>query len=253
MNSLDAPQVTAPEAPSRKSLARRVGLLYLLACLPAPFALLYVPNRIFVAGDATATADRIRVSATMLRMAVAVEFWNCILLIFVAFALYRLFRDVDRKLAAVTAVLIWVAVPIQLLNVVFTIAPLMLTTSTTYLQAFSKEQVDALAYLFYRLHGRGLEVAQVFWGLWLFPWGLLAIRSGFIPKWIGAAELVAGFGYVFASAIAITAPPLAEAVGPLAMALGAGELPMGIWLLVWGARDEKDRTSANGRTKVANS
>lgn len=251
MISLDAPQVTAPEAPSRKSRGRRVGLLYLLACLPAPFALLYVPKRIFVAGDATATADRIRVSATMLRTAVAVEFWNCILLIFVAFALYRLFRDVDRKLAALTAVLMWVAVPIQLLNLVFAIAPLMLTTGATYLQAFSKEQVDALAYLFYRLHGRGLEVAQVFWGLWLFPWGLLAIRSGFIPKWIGAAELVAGFGYVFASALAITAPPLAEVVGPFAVALGAGELPMGIWLLVWGARDENQRTSANERTKAA--
>ena len=71
---LDAPPVTAPGAPSRKSLARRAGLLYLLACLPAPFALLYVPSRIFVAGDATATADRIRESETMLRLAVAVEF-----------------------------------------------------------------------------------------------------------------------------------------------------------------------------------
>jgi hypothetical protein len=249
--SLDAPPVMAPGIPSRKSLARRAGLLYLLACLPAPFALLYVPSRIFVAGDATATADRIRGSETMLRMAVAVELWNCVLLIFVAFALYRLFQDVDRKLAALTAVLIWVAVPIQLLNLVFAIAPLMLTTSATYGQAFSKEQVDALAYLFYRLHGRGLEVAQVFWGLWLFPWGLLAIRSGFIPKWIGGAEVVAGVGYVLASGVALTLPSLAGVVTPFALALGVGELPMGIWLLVWGARDAHGSVGASERTKTA--
>ena len=237
-DSFDASPLTAPDAaaPSRKSLARRLGLLYLLAALPAPFALLYVPKRLFVPGDAGATADRVRASATLLRMSVMVELWNCVLIIFVAFALYRLFRDVDRKLAAITAVLMWVAVPIQLLNVVFDIAPLTLTASPTYLQAFSKAQVDALAYLFLRLHASGLIVAQVFWGLWLFPWGVLAIRSGFIPKWIGAAEFFAGFGYVFASVVTIAAPELARTVAPLGLALGIGELPMGIWLLIWGAR-----------------
>jgi hypothetical protein len=224
---------------SRKSLARRAGVLYLLACIPAPFALLYVPNRLFVAGDASATADRIRGSETLLRLSVAVEFWNCLLIVFVAFALYRLFQDVDRRLASATAVLMWVAVPIQLLNLVFAIAPMMLTSSSTYLQAFSKEQVDALAYLFYRLHARGLDVAQVFWGLWLFPWGLVAMRSGFIPKWIGAAELVAGCGYVIASGVALGAPQLAGVVSPFALALGVGEVPMGIWLLIWGAREQQ--------------
>ena len=234
-SEFDGPSVTAPDAPSRKTLARRAGWLYLLAGLPAPFALLYVPGRIFVAGDATATADRLRASATMLRLAMAIELWNCVLIIFVAFALYRLFQDVDRKLAAATAVLMWVAVPIQLLNLVFTIAALTLSNST-HLSAFSAQQGDALAYIFFQLHGRGIEIAQVFWGLWLFPWGLLAIRSGFIPKWIGYAEWVAGTGYVLASAIAITAPQLRGVMFPL-MALGAGELPMIVWLVVWGARE----------------
>jgi uncharacterized protein DUF4386 len=238
-SSFDAPPPTEPNAASRsrKSLARRVGLLYLLAALPAPFALLYVPSRVFVPGDASTTADRVRASTTLLRMSVMVELWNCVLIIFVAFALYRLFQDVDRKLAAVTALLMWVAAPIQLLNVVFVIAPLMLTTSQTYLQAFSKVQVDALAYLFFRLHASGLIVAQVFWGLWLFPWGILAIRSGFIPKWIGVAEFFAGFGYVAVSVVMIMAPQIAGAVAPFGLALGTGEIPMGVWLLVWGARD----------------
>jgi hypothetical protein len=241
-NAFDTP-LGAAEGPSRKSLARRAGLLYLLACLPAPFALLYVPGRIYVAGNATATADRIRESATLVRMSMVVEFWNCVLIIFVAFALYRLFKDVNQKLAAVTAVLMWIAVPIQLLNLVFTIAPLMLTSSAPYLQAFSKEQIDALAYFFFRLHAQGLQVAQVFWGLWLFPWGVLAIRSGFIPKWIGVAELVAGLGYVLASTVALTTPQIAGAVTPFALALGMGEVPMGFWLLIWGARDQPSRHS----------
>src|SRR5438874_9457147 len=88
--SFDAPPLTAPDAASRarKSLARRVGLLYLLAVLPGPFALLYVPNRVFVPGDPVTTADRVRASATLLRMSVMVELWNAVLIVFVAFALY---------------------------------------------------------------------------------------------------------------------------------------------------------------------
>lgn len=249
--SFDAPPLTPRDAAprTRKSLARRLGVLYWLAALPAPFALLYVPNRLFVAGDASGTADRIRASAVLLRAGMMVELWNCVLLIFVGFALYRLFQDVDRRLAAVTAVLMWVSVPIQLLNLVFAIAPLMLTTSSTYLQAFSKGQLDALAYLFLRLHASGLVVAQVFWGLWLFPWGALAIRSNFIPKWIGVAEFFAGFGYVVASVVTIAAPQFAGAVTPFALALGVGEVPMGIWLLIWGARD-LDVRSPHGAADV---
>jgi len=49
--AFDAPTVAPPPEPSRKSLARRAGVLYLIACLPAPFALVYVRARLFVAGD----------------------------------------------------------------------------------------------------------------------------------------------------------------------------------------------------------
>ena len=157
-------------------------MLYLISCLPAPFALVYVPGRLFVAGDLTATADRIRASAGLLRLAIAAEVVSCLTLILAAFAFYRLFRDVDRRLAVATAVLMWIAVPIQLLNLVNDGAALMLTSSATYQSAFAKEQVDALAYLFFRVHAFGLQIVQVFWGLWLFPWGLAAMRSRFIPR-----------------------------------------------------------------------
>jgi hypothetical protein len=227
-----------PPAASRKSIARRAGLLYLLACLPAPFALVYLPTRVLVAGDMTATADRIRTYAGLLRVGMVVEAWSCLVMVFVAFALYRLFHDVGRKLAAATAVLMWIAVPMQLMGLVFTIGAVTLATTPAFLEAFSKDQVDALAYLLFRLHARGIEVTQILWGLWLFPWGLAAIRSGFIPRWIGAVELVAGSGYLLASTILLAMPQLA-AVVPAAMALGMGELPMGLWLLIWGVREPR--------------
>ena len=237
--AFDAPGFTPHTEPSRKSLARRAGLLYLIACLPAPFALVYVPQRLFVAGDATATADRIRASAGLFRLGIASELVNCVMLIFAAFAIYRLFRDVEPRLAIATAVLMWISVPIQLLNLTNDSASLMLTSGAALQSAFTKEQVDALAYLFFRVHARGLEIAQVFWGLWLFPWGVAAMRSRFIPRWIGAAIIVAGTGYVMNSVVAMFIPRLAATVTPIGMAMGVGELAMVTWLLVWGARDDR--------------
>jgi uncharacterized protein DUF4386 len=244
--AFDAPTF-APAEPSRKSLARRAGVFYLIACLPAPFSLVYVPGRLFVAGDPTATADRIRTSPGLLRLAMAAEIVSCLMLIVVAFALYRLFRDVDRRLAIATAVLIWIAIPIQLLNLANDGAALMLTSGAAYQSAFTKEQLDALAYLFYRVHAFGLQIAQVFWGLWLFPWGLVAMRSHFIPRWIGAAIIVAGTGYLMNSAVAIFIPRLTATVTPIGMAMGAGELAMVTWLLFWGARDVRSPAVAAAR------
>src|SRR5437868_6894696 len=223
--TFDSLTSTAPDIASRKSMARRAGLLYLLQCLHAPFALIYVPGRLLVAGNPSATADRIRASVTLLRLAIACELVIAVMVVFSGMALYRLFRDVDRRLALATALLMWVAVPIQMLNVVNDIAPLILTSGTTYLSAFTKEQVDALAYLFFRLHARGIDVVQIFAGLWLFPWGVAAMRSGWIPRWIGAAIIVAGIGYVLTSAVALLMPQYA-AITPFLLALGVGEVPM---------------------------
>src|ERR1035438_1248394 len=73
-----------------------------------------------------------------------------------------------------------VSVPIVFMNVVCELAAQTLVSGPKYLSVFNKDQLDALAYLFFRLHGQAIIVAGIFWGLWLFPFGALVIRSGFI-------------------------------------------------------------------------
>jgi hypothetical protein len=152
-------------------------------------------------------------------------------------ALYRLFREVSRPLATLMAALFLAAVPIELANVGNDAAALMLTSEASWLGAFTKGQLDALTYMFFRLHASGLQVAQVFWGAWLFPYGLVAMRSGFIPRWVGAALLAAGVGFVAASTAALFFPAYLATVRPVAGLLMAGELPMVVWLIGWGARE----------------
>jgi hypothetical protein len=228
----------AAELPLR-TRARRAGLLYLVAGVTVPFALLHVPGALFVAGDAAATADRIAASAGLVRMAIASELLHCTLLVIAVLALYRLFRAVSQPLATLMAALILAAVPIQLASAGNYAAALMLTSRASWLGAFTKGQLDALAYMFFRLHAVGLQVAQVFWGAWLFPYGVVAMRSGFIPRWVGAALLVAGVGFVVASAMTLCFPAYWAAVRPVATLLMAGELPMLVWLIGWGAREPR--------------
>jgi uncharacterized membrane protein len=134
-----------------------------------------------VPGDATATADHVRASETLLRLGIASELIGFIIFIFVVLALYPSFKAVNEKHALAMAILLLVSIPISLLNVLNEIAALVLVSGADFLSAFEKGQLDAPAYLFLRLHGQGFAVAQIFWGLWLFPFGILVIRSGFIP------------------------------------------------------------------------
>jgi hypothetical protein len=233
---------------STKKQARVAGWLYLLAAIPAPIGLVYVPGKLIVSGDATATADRIRASESLLRIGIASELLSQIIFIFVVLALYRLFKAVNEALARQVVVLgALVSVPIMFLNVLNEIAALILVSGADFLSVFDKNQLDALALLFLRLHDQGINVASIFWGLWLFPFGILVIRSDFIPRLLGILLFIAGSGYLVSSFTSVLLPQYAQRVGQIAMVLEFGELPIVFWFLIRGLRPfrktELDRAS----------
>ena len=222
---------------SIKKQARTAALLYLLACLPAPLALVYVPGQLIVPGNATATADHLRSSGYLLRMGIGGELLNACLMIFAIIALYRLFKGTSRTLAQAMAALLLLSFPITLLNLVNELAALILVGGADFLAPFTRPQLDALAYMFMRLHTQGLIIAQIFWGLWLFPYGILAIRSRLVPTLIGVIVMIAGYAYVANSLVLLFLPRLGRMVSPLATALEAGEIPIILWL-IWGVKDK---------------
>ena len=219
---------------SIKKQARLAGLLYLLASIPAPFAWVYVPSKLIVTGDATATADRVRASETLLRLGIASELTGLIIFIFVVLALYRLFMPVSEKHAVAMAILLLISLPISFVGVVNEIASLILASGANFLSAFDQHQLDSLAYLFFRLHGQAIVVSQIFWGLWLFPFGILVIRSGFIPRVLGYLLFIAAVGNIASSFSSLL--PYAPFVDRFAGILALGELPIIFWLLIWGAK-----------------
>jgi hypothetical protein len=222
---------------SLKKQSRIAAALYFLNCLPAPFALLYVPSVLFVRGDAAATANNVRDSEALLRLGMAVELFSATVAIFAVLAFYRLFKAVSHKHAMAMMILFLVSIPISYLNVLNDLAALTLARGPAFLSTvFDKAQLDALVLFFLRLHSQGVILAQIFWGLWLFPFGIAVMRSGFIPRFVGIATMIAGCGYVISSSVTLFLPASAQGIGQLAMILGVGELAF-FWLLIWGAKE----------------
>ena len=217
--------------------ARTAGLLYLLMGIIAPIGLIIVPNTLIVSGDAVATAERVRASLWLLRLGIASELVHQVLAIFVVLLLYRVFKPVSELLAQQLLILgALVSVPIVFLNSLNEVAALILIRAPGYLSALDRGQTDALAYLFLRLHSQGINIASIFWGLWLIPFGLLVVRSGWFPRILGYLLLVAGAAYIVDAFVTILLPRFAPLVDGPAMLLAFGEVPIIFWLAIRGVR-----------------
>ena len=219
-----------------KDPGRHAGLLYLLASIPGFFALLYVPSKIFVHGNTTATANNIAAHEMLFRLGIAADLIGQVLFIFVALALYYLLKGVNPRHALLMLILILIAIPIAFVNEVNSIAALVSARGADFLSVFDKSQRDALARLFLDLRGSGFDVAGIFWGLWLFPLGLLVYRSSFLPRILGVLLMIACWAYLANSFTSLVLPRYEALVnrwiGPLQLA----EMVFMLWLLIKGAR-----------------
>jgi hypothetical protein len=220
-----------------RKTARWAGLLYFMTLILGPIGLIYVPTKIFVRGDPAATAEHIRAMEPLLRMGIAVEMIGQLFLVYAVLVLYRLFKPVNDGLARQMLVLgALLPTPIFFVNLLNELAALALAGGANVFAAFGQPQLDALAYLFMQLHGRGFIVSEVFWGLWLYPFGFLVIRSGFIPKLLGWLLMIAGTAYVADCFVWVLWPQFSGPVGSVARLMQIGEVPIIFWLLIWGAR-----------------
>ena len=229
-------EVTHSGMNSIKKQAHIAGVLYVLASIMAVFAWVYVDGKVFVRDDATATVNNIRAFETLFRVGIASELIGSIIFIFVVLALYRLFKPVSEKHAMAMAILLLISTPVSLLAVLGELAALIVAGGGSFLATFDQHQLDSLSYLSYRLHGQALVIAQIFWGVWLFPFGTLVIRCGFIPRFLGYLLFIAGAGYLIATFTVLVLPTYKQVGSQIAMVLEFCELPIIFWLLIWGAR-----------------
>jgi hypothetical protein len=220
--------------PTNKT-ARIAGAIYLSLALTAPFSQMYIPGKLIVRGDATATSGNILAHETLFRLGIVADLFTSVIFILVGLTLYRLLREVNRTQALVMMAFVLVSAGVGFLNVLHNIGALLLFRGGDFLSVFDKPQRDALGMLFLGLHNHGEFINEIFWGLWLLPFGLLVFRSGFLPRFLGVWLILNCFAYIALSLTALLFPPYYEGAFKMAMPVLFGELAIILWLLIKGA------------------
>jgi hypothetical protein len=220
---------------SPKRLARISGVLYLLVGIFGGFAEGFVDPKMYVAGNAGATAGNVIANATLVRMGVVAHLLDGTFFVFLAMALYGLLEHVNKSVARAMLVLVALATGIICLNAVFQFEALRVATDGSYATAFGTAGSNALVLLLLDTQHYGTLSAQVFFGLWLVPIGYLAKKSGLFPKWLGALLIVGGACYLVDLLTAFLVPDLAQKIHAfVVIPCAIAEVSMVLYLLVVG-------------------
>ncbi len=232
---------------SRKNRARFAGLLWVLSAVTGGFALSYVRSQVIVAGDAATTAGNITASEFLFRAAIVCNLLSQVFLFFFGLTMYRLFKEVDKALARVFLTSIMMTVGIAVVNALNNFGALIVLSGADYLKAFTPEQLNAMAMFFLRMsNGIGQGLLEIFWVPYFFSFGLLILRSGYLPKILGIMLMLMSVGYATNILTKFLIPQFYPTTfTSLAMLLGAlGGLPTIFWLLIKGI-DERARQTAS--------
>jgi hypothetical protein len=224
---------------STRNPGRVAGLWYLLLILIGPLRLIYIPSRLFVHGDATATVNNIAAHEWLFRVGMVSELVGALILIFLVLAFYQLFKDVDQHLAVLVVIFNGVMPGvIYFVNVVTDASALMIVRGADFLSVFDKPQRDALVMLLLRLHDYQFTATLVLAGVWLFPLGILVYRSRCVPRFLAVWLLIAGCGWLIMGVTGFLAPQYQDEEFVIFQPAFFGEIALMLWLVIKGAKPQ---------------
>lgn len=128
--------------------------------------------------------------------------------------------------------------PIYVVNTITDGAALLLVRGAEFVSIAGKEQRDAWAFLFLRLHHQLDLAGMIFAGLWLFPLGLLIYRSRFLPRFLGLWLMIDCFAWVTFSLTGLLLPGKEEKVFTYMQPLAFAEVALMLWLVIMGAKEK---------------
>ncbi|MCF4119707.1 DUF4386 domain-containing protein [Antribacter sp. KLBMP9083] len=213
--------------------ARTTGLLYLAMALVAIPGFLVIRPMLFDPDSPASTLAHIVENEALARLGIGLELTLVVVQALVALWFYRLFRGVDAFAAGSLAAF-------GLVNAVAILASaacLGAALDTALAPPFTGDAAGGGAggaagsvQLLWVLSGSFWDVATLFFGLWLIPMGVLALRSG-MPRALGWILVAGGVGYIVSGFVTYLAPAAAPAAELLPYLATVGEFWMIGWLL----------------------
>ncbi|HYS69171.1 MAG TPA: DUF4386 domain-containing protein [Gemmatimonadaceae bacterium] len=226
---------------SPRTKARFAGALYLLYIIAGVYAQAFIADRLFVSGDAAATAANILANQSLHSLGLTVYLLEMAGQVATVVLFYQLLKPVSRTGAMLAAAFELIGCGIKIFSRLFYFAPLLiLGGSASYLSAFTREQLDSIALLLVRINNNGAAIALAFFGFSTLLQGWLIYRSGFLPRWLGVIGIIGGLGW-----LTFLSPPLGMRLFLyLAVYALIGSLATIVWLLTVGVDEQRWRQRA---------
>jgi hypothetical protein len=188
-----------------------------------------------VHGDALATFNNIVASESLFRLGIVAGVVSHVAFLILPLLLYKLLNMVNQKVAGLMVALAIVAVPIDITAIANQLDVLTLLHDVTSQRAFNADQIHARVLASLAAYNNRLLIAQIFWGLWLLPFGYLVFKSGFLPKFLGIFLMLGCFSYLI-NFFVDTLFPQYNVPGFVMLPASIGEIGIALWLAILGAR-----------------
>ena len=231
---------------SIKKTARMAGFHYFMY-----FATSIIANMFgrFIFVDAPVTVNHIIAHESQFRIGFVISLFSVVFFLLAAWYLYVLLKPVNQNLALLFLILNLGGFAIWCFSLLNLFAGLLILSGVDYLKVFQPDQLQVQAMLFINLRKSGAAIAQIPYGIWLFPLGYLVFKSGFLPKVLGILLIADCFGlliYVFQYFLL----PGCEAISyPCFVVSFIAELSLTLWLLIKGVKDQEP-APADGQKKM---
>nr|WP_315028839.1 DUF4386 domain-containing protein [uncultured Chryseobacterium sp.] len=222
--------------------ARFAGFFYLIVILTGFFSLMYVPSRLMVWDNPALTFHNISDSKQLFRLSIASSIlcYNAFTLL--PLILYKLLKSTNETYACIMVVLALISVPISFMNLQNKLSVLTMVEGAKYLKVFDIKQVQAQVMLLFGQYNKGILITQIFWGLWLYPFGCLVYRSGFLPRFLGIFLMLGCWGYIINVLGTILIPHFSGYTisDYITLPASIGEIGICLWLLIAGVGSKKE-------------
>jgi hypothetical protein len=221
----------------RKKTARTAGILYLLVGIFGGFSEGFIDPKVYVAGNALATAGNVVANPELVRMGVVAHLLDGTFFVFTAMILYNLLNHVYKNIARSMLILVVLATGIICLNAVFQFEALRVATDNSYVTAWGVAGSNAMVLLLLDAQHYGTLIAQIFFGLWLIPLGYLAYKSALFPKWLGIVLIIGGICYLIDLFSAFLFPDFDQKIHAVVVIPSAiAEISTVLYLLIIGVK-----------------
>ena len=225
---------------SPRALARKAGTCQLLAAITATFGGVIIPGKLFVSGNAAATAANILGHEQMFWWGFVLSIAGVLFHLAWALLLYDLLKPVNRRVSFLAAVVMIVGCSLLALATLLYLAPLIVLQSGPTLSAFTAEQLKELAFVFLRLEIYAVYIFSVFFGCYLLLISFLIFKSTFLPRILGILVAIAGLGWM----VYLSPPVAVHFFRFIASASAIGEVPLELWLIVMAVNEQKWKEQA---------